>query len=112
MSESISIVKINEISVLNKNTVTEFVEINNIKNIDLVIPKTNKIEIIETGIQGLKGAKGDIGPKGAKGDIGPKGENLLYVNLTPEEKNEVIENFNNSISEINYTNIFLNSLLS
>ena len=102
-SELLSVDKITEINVLNKNISTEFVEINNIRNIDLLIPKVNKIEIIETGIQGLKGAKGD------KGD---KGENLLYSNLSPEEKNEIIEDFNNSISEVNYTNIFLNSLLS
>lgn len=102
-SELLSVDKVNEINVLNKTINAEFVEINNIKNIDLIIPKINKIEILEAGVQG---------PKGAKGDTGPKGDNLLYINLTPDEKNEVIENFNNTISEVNYTNVFLNSLLS
>ena len=56
--------------------------------------------------QGLEGAKGDTGMKGDKGDA------LVYSILTPEEKNEVITQFDNVIGTTSYANIFLNAYLS
>ena len=52
------------------------------------------------------------GLEGAKGDKGDKGDALVYASLTPEEKSEVIAQFDDTISTTNYANIFLNAYLS
>lgn len=61
---------------------------------------------LEVLTQGLEGAKGDKGEKGDKGDA------LVYASLTPEEKSEVIAQFDDTISTTSYANIFLNAYLS
>lgn len=61
---------------------------------------------ITAGIQGPEGIKGDTGDKGDKGDA------LVYNLLTPEEKSEVIAQFDNAIGSTSYANIFLNAYLS
>lgn len=94
-------------------------------------------DFTQSQIDGLK-VKGDKGEKGDTGvgldvdwngtslgvkreDIqnfdyvdlkGPKGENLNYNNLTLEEKNEIISQYDNILGNTSYTNIFLNTLLS
>lgn len=61
---------------------------------------------LEVLTQGLEGAKGDTGLKGDKGDA------LVYSLLTPEEKSEVIAQFDSTIGNTSYANIFLNAYLS
>ena len=63
------------------------------------------VELV-AGIQGPEGAKGEKGLKGDKGDA------LVYMNLTPEEKNEVITQFDNTVGNTSYANVFLNVYLS
>ena len=61
---------------------------------------------IEVLTQGMEGAKGDTGDKGDKGDA------LVYSLLTPEEKAEVIAQFDNTVGTTSYANIFLETYLS
>ena len=68
--------------------------------------KNESIEIgfTDVGYQGLPGAQGIQGPKG---DIG---DQLKFENLTEQQKLELRGDVGNTST--NYTNIFLNSLLS
>jgi len=77
-------------------------EINISLDVGQVIPA---VELV-AGIQGPEGAKGDTGAKGDKGDA------LVYNLLTPEEKSEVIEQFDSAVGTTSYANVFLNTYLS
>lgn len=63
-----------------------------------------------SGMQGPKGDKGDKGPKGDRGDTGEQGTSLVFNELTESQKLELRGDVGDT--SVNYTNIFLNSLLS
>lgn len=65
-----------------------------------------RITFTDVGAQGLPGAKGDTGAKGDKGDA------LVYNLLTPEQKSEVIAQFDSTVGTTSYANIFLDTYLS
>ena len=72
--------------------------------IEVVVSKTIDLEFVQLGVQGLKGATGATGDKG---DIGAP---LVFEELTEEQKLSLRGDVGDTST--NYTNIFLNSLLS
>ena len=72
--------------------------------IEVVVSKTIDLEFVQLGVQGLKGATWATGDKG---DIGAP---LVFEELTEEQKLSLRGDVGDTST--NYTNIFLNSLLS
>ena len=65
------------------------------------------IEFTTLGTQGMVGARGEKGDKGEKGDMG---SNLEFSLLTEQQKLELRGDVGDT--SVNYTNLFLDSLLS
>ena len=68
------------------------------------------IEVTTLGTQGMVGAKGETGDKGEKGDKGDIGNPLEFDLLTEQQKIELRGDVGDT--SVNYTNLFLDSLLS
>lgn len=103
------------LSIIVQDNVSVDLTLNSNISINLDVPEPILIEvtqsnvtdlIIETGLQGAEGIQG------IKGDTGDKGDNLTYSLLTPEEKNEVIAQFDSAIGNTSFANIFLEAYLS
>ena len=75
-------------------------------NVDIIniLTESTLIEVTTLGTQGMVGAKGE---KGEKGDTG---SNLEFSLLTEQQKLELRGDVGDT--SVNYTNLFLNSLLS
>ena len=71
---------------------------------ELTINDPVNLEFVQLGVQGVKGATG------ATGDKGDIGDPLVFEELTEAQKLELRGDVGNTST--NYTNIFLNSLLS
>lgn len=80
--------------------ITTITLIEDVSPVTTIVEESVDIALVELGFQGPPGSKGD------------KGENLNYNNLTLEEKNEIISQYDNILGNTSYTNIFLNTLLS
>ena len=91
-------------------TVVDLTTINslNTTGIEVQLTAGQIIPAVELGI----GVQGPEGAKGEKGDKGDKGDALVYSSLTPEERNEVIAQFDSTIGTTSYANLFLNTYLS
>ena len=88
-------------------TVVDLTTINslNTTGIEVQLTAGQIIPAVELGI-------GIQGPEGAKGEKGDKGDALVYSSLTPEERNEVIAQFDSTVGTTSYANLFLNAYLS
>ena len=75
-------------------------------NVDIIniLTESTLIEFTTLGTQGMVGAKGE------KGDKGDTGTSLEFDLLTEQQKIELRGDVGDT--SVNYTNLFLNSLLS
>ena len=69
-----------------------------------ILTESTSIEVTTLGTQGMVGAKGE------KGDKGDNGTSLEFDLLTEQQKLELRGDVGDT--SVNYTNLFLNSLLS
>ena len=75
-------------------------------NVDIIniLTESTLIEVTTLGTQGMVGAKGE------KGDKGDNGTSLEFDLLTEQQKMELRGDVGDT--SVNYTNLFLDSLLS
>ena len=65
--------------------------------------------VIETGLQGPPGVQGIQGIQGEKGD---QGDAFDFDQLTEEQKNDILTQFDEELGQSNYTNVFLAAYLA